>query len=76
MNGRRLLIEIDGRVVSVDPPRVDLVREGSTALGWFALDRSPLAFLRPDERALFCRVPMARHLPEAIPLAEVLRLLP
>lgn len=72
----RLLVEIDGRVVAVDPLWVDRVRDGSPALGWFALDRSLLAFLRGRERALFCAVPLARHLPEAIPLSEVLAQLP
>lgn len=76
MKPRRLLIEIDGCVAVVDSPRVDYVREGSSALGWFILDRTPLAFLRPDERALFCGVPLARHLPEAIPLSAVLARLP
>lgn len=76
MSARRLLAETDGRVVAIDPLWVDRVREGSSALGWFALDRSPLAFLRGRERALFCAVPLARHLPEAIPLAEVLARLP
>lgn len=55
---------------------VDRIREGKSALGWFALDRSPLAFLRERERALFCTVPLARYLPEAIPLSEVLAWLP
>lgn len=69
---RRLLVETDGRVVTVDSLYVDRIRDGSTALGWFALDRSPLAFLRAQERALFCNASLVKHLPEAIPLAEVL----
>ncbi len=76
MSARRLLVEIDGQVSYMDALYVDLVRDGSTALGWFVLDRSPLAFLRERERVLFCDVPLARHLPEAIPLVEVLARLP
>ena len=72
MKVRQLLVEDGGQLVSVDSLFVDRIREGSSVLGWFALDRSPLAFLREGERALFCGVPLARHLPEAIPLAEVL----
>ena len=58
-----------------DAVLVDRVREGYSALGWFALDRSPLAFLRSDERALFCDAGLARFLPDAIPLSKVLTLL-
>jgi hypothetical protein len=76
MSARRLTIETDDRVVIVDSPRVDYVREGLTALGWFILDRSPLAFLREQERELFCDAPLARHLPKAIPLSDVLARLP
>ncbi len=75
MSARRLTVE-DGRLVVIDPLYVDRIREGSTALGWFALDRSPLAFLRPRERALFCDTSLAKYLPEAVPLAEVLARLP
>lgn len=60
----------------IDSPRVDYVREGLTALGWFVLDRSPLAFLREQERALFCCVPLMQHLPEAISLRNVIGRLP
>jgi hypothetical protein len=73
---RQLTIECDGQIVAVDPLWVDRVREGSSSLGWFALDRSPLAFLRKRERALFCGVLLARYLPEAVPLAEILERLP
>lgn len=52
--------------------RVDKRRDGKSALGWFALDRSPLAFLRADERRLLCDTAMARLLPEQVPLCEVL----
>ncbi len=76
MSGRRLLIEIDGRVVAVDSLFVDRIREGLSALGWFALDRSPLAFLRQRERELFYRDSLTKYLPEAIPLTEVLGRLP
>jgi hypothetical protein len=55
---------------------VDRRREGRSALGWFALDRSPLAFLRTDERALFCDASLARYLPVALPLDAVLDCLP
>jgi hypothetical protein len=55
---------------------VDRRREGRSALGWFALDRSPLAFLRDRERALFCDALLARHLPGAVALRDVLALLP
>jgi hypothetical protein len=55
---------------------VDRRREGRSAIGWFVLDRSPLAFLRADERALFCDVALARALPVALPLSEVLSWLP
>jgi hypothetical protein len=73
---RTVTIEGDGRLVVVDPLRVDLIREGLTALGWFILNRSPLAFLRPRERTLFCSVPLTRHLPDALLLTEVLGQLP
>jgi hypothetical protein len=51
---------------------VDRRRVGRSALGWFALDRSPLAFLRTDERALS----LARYLPVALALSDVLNHLP
>ncbi len=56
--------------------RIDNRREGRSALGWFALDRSPLAFMRPVERALFCDASLARYLPESLPLHAVLARLP
>ena len=76
MSVRPLEIEIDDCVAVVDSPRADYIREGSSALGWLILYQTPLAFLRPDERALFCDVPLARYLPEAIPLSRVLAQLP
>lgn len=59
-----------------DAIAVDRRRNGRSALGWFALDRSPLAFLRADERVLFCNATLARSLPVALPLGEVLSWLP
>lgn len=76
MSARRLTVEDRGRLVIVDSLRVDYIREGSTALGWFALDRSPLAFLREHERLLFWTCPLTKYLPEAIPLSAVLDRLP
>ncbi len=77
MNMRRLTIEVEGKIVILDPLWVDYICEDPLpALGLFALTRSPLAFLDRKERAQFCDVPLARYLPEAIRLSEVLVQLP
>ena len=59
-----------------DATRVDYVHKDEHAsLGFAALDRSPVAFLPEADRPLDL-YPIARFLPPAYPLAEVIRHIP
>lgn len=56
--------------------RADYIHEDRYAsLGLAVLHRQPLAFLPRDERSAVCEVELARHLPDAVPLNEVLSFL-
>ncbi len=69
---RPLYLEIGGVLELLEETRADYLVDGRGALGQIALNHAPLAFLGATDRAACCDAPLARHLPEALPLRAVL----